>query len=93
MLEDETFESMLTVLDDYGLHARPAASLARTAQNFKSEIRLSAGMHSADAKSILDILSLAAVRNTELKLSCRGEDAAAAGAALSALFKNKFLQG
>jgi phosphotransferase system HPr (HPr) family protein len=80
------FTVKVAVLDDYGLHARPAAILARTAQLFKAESRLICGENSADAKSILDILALAASRNTELILECRGEDAASAGATLLRLF-------
>lgn len=86
----DTFTATVTILDDYGLHARPAANLAKTAQNFNSEIRLISGEHSADAKSILDILALAAGRDTELVLECCGEDAAQAGEALLRLFQAKF---
>lgn len=86
----EVFTASVTVLDDFGLHARPAASLARVAQEFKSDIRLLSGQSSADVKSILDVLSLAAGKNEQLTLECRGEDAQAAGAALSRLFQNKF---
>jgi phosphotransferase system HPr (HPr) family protein len=84
------FTAKVAVLDDYGLHARPAATLARTAQMFRAETRLICGENSADAKSILDILALAASRNTELILECRGEDAASAGAALFRLFQPGF---
>ena len=88
--EAESFSAVVTIMDDYGLHARPAANLARTAQSFKSEIRLISGEQVADAKSILDILSLAANRNTELTLECLGEDAPAAGETLLKLFQAKF---
>lgn len=86
----EVFAATVTVLDDFGLHARPAANLARLAQNFEAEISLCAGSQSADAKSILDILSLAAARDTELKLTCRGRDALGAGEALVKLFEARF---
>ncbi|MDL2285567.1 HPr family phosphocarrier protein [Desulfovibrio sp. OttesenSCG-928-F07] len=85
-----TFAATVTVLDDFGLHARPAASLAKTAQSFECSITLSLGEQCADAKSILDILSLAAARNSTLTISCNGIDAKNAGEALIKLFEARF---
>lgn len=90
----EEFAAKVTVMDDFGLHARPAANLARLAQNFEAEISIRAGAQTADAKSILDILALAAARDTELSIICRGKDAKGAGEALVRLFESRFeLQG
>ncbi len=86
----ETFSATVLVLDDFGLHARPAANLAKTAQAFKSEITLGAGGQTADAKSILDILALAASRNTKLTLHCQGSDAQEAGESILKLFEARF---
>ncbi|MDR2503389.1 MAG: HPr family phosphocarrier protein [Deltaproteobacteria bacterium] len=88
--ETQVFTGTVTVLGDWGLHARPAASLARTSQGFTAEVRLNAGDRSADAKSILDILNLAAGSRTELMLTCRGADAHEAGDAISRLFASGF---
>lgn len=85
-----SFQATVTVLADFGLHARPAANLAKLAQNFKSDIRLRCGDQCVDAKSILDILSLAAQKDTELVLECHGEDAPHAGQALIDLFNTQF---
>jgi phosphocarrier protein len=87
--EEGIFSATVTVLDYFGLHARPAASLARAAQSFKAEISLCAGERTADAKSMLEILSLAAARDTRLLLQCRGADAGAAGEALVRLFASR----
>lgn len=86
----ELCATRVTVLDDLGLHARPAANLAKIAQNFESDIFLHLDGQSADAKSILDILSLAAARNSELELVCRGKDAKGACEALARLFESRF---
>lgn len=87
---NEVFAATVTVLDDFGLHARPAANLAKIAQNFESEISIGTKEQKADAKSILDLLSLAAARDTELKITCRGKDAQGAGEALVRLFESRF---
>ena len=68
-------EKTLVIRDKLGLHARPAARLAQTAQQFQSDITLANGDRIVNAKSILDVLSLAAGQGTPLVLCCTGEDA------------------
>ena len=63
------------VRNELGLHARPAARLAQEAQKFDADISLVQGEQEVDAKSILDILSLAAGRGCTLTVKTRGEDA------------------
>lgn len=74
------------VHNELGLHARPAAKLAQAAQQYESRITLEYDDTVADAKSILDILSLAAGRGASLTLRCSGEDARKAADTLEALF-------
>lgn len=90
MNQPENFTATVTVLDDYGLHARPAANLAKVAQSFQADITLRTEGQSADAKSILDILALAAGRNAEVTLECSGADAEHAGETIVRLFQSKF---
>jgi phosphotransferase system HPr (HPr) family protein len=52
--------TVLTVPEDVGLHARPAALLARALQWYHSEITLRCRRRSANGKSILAILTLRA---------------------------------
>jgi len=83
MTLDETRESTETfthtqqvlVRNELGLHARPAGKLAQEAQKFAAEIFLAVGNQQVDAKSILDILTLAAGRGSELQILARGDDA------------------
>lgn len=74
------------IRDELGLHARPAARLAQTAQQFRSRITLEYEDTAVDAKSILDILSLAAGRGASLTLRCKGSDADRAAKALEEVF-------
>ena len=74
------------VHNELGLHARPAAKLAQAAQQYQSQITLEYDDMVADAKSILDILSLAAGRGASLTLRCSGEDAGRAAENIEALF-------
>lgn len=78
------------VASENGLHARPAGRLAQEAQSFESAIVLIHDDQEADAKSILDILTLAAEPGHVLELRAAGSDAEEALARLEQLFKNKF---
>jgi phosphocarrier protein len=80
----------VVVSSENGLHARPAGRLAQEAQTFDSEITLVANDQAVDAKSILDILTLAAGPGNMVELRARGADAEAALDRLEALFLNKF---
>lgn len=82
-------EVVVFIRDELGLHARPAAKLAQAAQQFESSISLEYENMTADAKSILDILSLAAGRGAALTLKCNGADADSAARTLKDLFSQE----
>ncbi|MBQ3060798.1 MAG: HPr family phosphocarrier protein [Desulfovibrio sp.] len=69
-----------------GLHARPAARLAQEAQRHASDILLICDNGEADAKSMLDVLSLSPDPDAELTLLASGPDARAALEALARFF-------
>ncbi|MBR9912730.1 MAG: phosphoenolpyruvate--protein phosphotransferase [Gammaproteobacteria bacterium] len=72
----------ISIPNQYGLHARPAAVLANLAKQFRAEIRLQRGADSADAKSVLSLMELGVAYQDRIRLVARGDDA---GAALGAL--------
>ncbi|MDR3205052.1 MAG: HPr family phosphocarrier protein [Deltaproteobacteria bacterium] len=73
-----------------GLHARAAAKLATVAGNFKSAVVLSKDELEADARSILSLLSLGCGYNSEVVVTCAGEDSKACLAALTEVIDKKF---
>lgn len=85
-------EVTLAVKNELGLHARAAARLVRTANRFQSNLRLERldNSASADAKSILNVLMLAAGGGTELRAIAEGQDETEAIAALAGLFATGF---
>jgi len=85
-------ERIVTVVGDLGLHARAAAKLVRVASRFQSNVRLSRvdGGTSANAKSVLSVLMLAANRGTELHATAEGADEEEALQAVSTLFSAGF---
>lgn len=78
------------MLNEQGLHARPAAKLAQAAQKFDASITIGMGSQAVDAKSILDILTLAAGHGTNLEIRAKGADACRALETLADMFKNRF---
>jgi phosphotransferase system enzyme I (PtsI) len=85
-------EQTVEVTSRLGLHARAAANLVRVASRFNSKLTLQRpeGGLQADAKSILDILTLAASYGTALKLVANGDDENEALAAVAGLFARAF---
>jgi phosphocarrier protein len=85
-------ERIVIVTNRLGLHARAAAHLVRTANMYQSTVILERvdGNGSADAKSILNVLMLAASQGTELRVSADGDDAENAVEAIARLFTDGF---
>ncbi len=80
------------ISNELGLHFRAAAIIVRTAKGFRSQISLSCGKASADARSVLDLLTLAATKGSQVSVSAEGEDAAEAVEALGRLIRRNFAE-
>lgn len=78
------------VVNRLGLHARAAAKLVGTATRFASTLSVSREGRSADAKSIMAVMMLAATRGHTVSLTADGPDEAAALDALTDLFAERF---
>lgn len=83
-------EVTIKLLNRTGLHARPAALFVQTASKFKSDILVRKNERSANAKNILEVLSLGAEYGDTITIIANGEDAKEAIEALIDLIKNKF---
>ncbi len=85
MLEQE-----IKIINKLGLHARASAKLVSTAGRFSSRIEVEFGSHTADAKSIMSVMMLAASVGSVVTLRTDGEDEQAAMDAMTALINNYF---
>jgi len=83
-------ERRVSIVNPQGLHARPADMFVRLANRFSSDVQVVKGNERVDGKSILSILTLAAVQGTELTIAARGSDAQAATDALADLIVTGF---
>ena len=82
----------VVVINPQGLHARPTDAFARLALRFQSQIELVKESERVDGKSILSILTLAAMEGTKLSIEATGSDADEALEALAALFTRTFAE-
>ena len=83
-------ETSVIITNQVGLHARPARLLVQTAAQFRSQIQLRHGEKTANAKSILGVLTLGAVLGDTITLHAEGEDAEEALKILADLVNHKF---
>ena len=83
---EKTITAEVIVQDRHGLHLRCASELARLAGGFASALHLTNGRRTADAKSMLGLITLAAVHGTRLRVTARGNDAAEAMSAVRDYF-------
>lgn len=80
----------LEIINRLGLHARACAKMVKTAARFESTITLSDGKSSADAKSIMHLMMLAASQGTRITLSAEGSDSDQAIGAIRQLIQDRF---
>ena len=77
-----------TVNNQTGLHLRPAGILCRTAMLYKSHIALTFGSTTANAKSVLSVLSAGVKAGDLVEITCEGEDEQEAMEAMVKLFES-----
>jgi len=83
-------EMIIRILNEQGLHARPASILVKAANKFKSTVSIVHSTGVANGKSIINIMSLGLKKNEEIKIITEGTDEKEAMEALVSLVKNKF---
>ncbi len=83
----------IVVSNKLGLHARPAMQFVDVANQFESKVTVHKGGEEpgeADGKSVMQMIILAAVEGTPLRIDADGPDAPAAVEKLVELFETKF---
>jgi phosphocarrier protein len=80
----------LEIKNRLGLHARAAASLVQTVNRFSAQVILSKDGQTADGRSIMGILTLAAPQGSKILVEASGEDAEQAVRAIERLIDKKF---
>lgn len=78
------------VINDLGMHARPAARIAQMAMEAEQGIWLSDGSTRADAASIIDVLTLCAAKGSRIQIQAESHKDAAVLERIKAFFDNGF---
>jgi len=68
-------ERKFTIVDEMGLHARPATVLVNTAGKFAADIVLNYNGKSVNLKSIMGVMSLGVPHNADIVVTADGDDA------------------
>jgi phosphotransferase system HPr (HPr) family protein len=88
-----TASAEVPILHPSGLHARPAAAFVRIAGRFRAAIRVAHAGKEADAKSILEVLTLGVRAGSVVRITAEGDDAHEAVRALVDLARSRFEPG
>lgn len=80
----------VTLNNETGLHARPASIIAKIAMKYNCEINLIVDDKKIKAKSPLAIMSAGIKENTEIEITCDGEDENQALKEITEAFENNF---
>jgi phosphocarrier protein len=87
---NNTATRKVTVLNPAGLHARPSLAVSQTVKKSRSRVTIQSRTQTVDGGDILQLLSLGAVRGTELTLSAAGPDAEEVLESLARQFADRF---
>jgi len=85
-------QAVVTLLNKVGLHARTATLFVQLASEFNSNVVVKKDGKEANAKSILDVLSLGAEHGDVIGIEADGDDGEKAVETLVELVKNRFYE-
>jgi len=78
------------ILNQLGIHARPAALIVKASSRFISTITIEKDGNSVSGKSIMGLMTLEASFGSKLRVTIEGEDAEEAMDELIRLFNSRF---
>lgn len=84
------FSRNVTIVNQYGIHARPAALIVKTASRFDADVFVEKDSNRVSGKSIMGLMTLEASLGTILKVIAEGPDAEQVLDELVALITGKF---
>ena len=91
-MAEETLSKKFKVLNEYGIHARPAALLVKAAGKYECDIFMEKDGNKVSCKSIMGLMTIEGYPGSELLVTASGDDAAAAMEEIEDLFVNKFYE-
>lgn len=83
-------QDAVTIVNKYGLHARPAAEFVKLANRFRADVWIRKDEVEVSGKSIMGVMMLAAECGSVVHVRAAGDDAREAVDALGELIRNRF---
>jgi phosphocarrier protein HPr len=83
-------EKTVKIVNNAGLHTRPAATIVKLASKYKCEFFISKDGLNINGKSIIGVMTLAAEMGSELLLTFEGDDEKEASEEISDYFNRGF---
>lgn len=83
-------QKTLTIKNELGLHARSAAMIVRALEGCRSQVSLERDGIRVDARSLLDILTLGAPKDSRIVVRADGDDAREAVESIERLVDSRF---
>jgi phosphocarrier protein HPr len=80
----------IEIKNKLGLHARAAALLVQTVNRFSSQVSIVKDGQTADGRSIMGVLTLAATQGSKIQVEAVGDDAEQTVKAIEKLIDKRF---
>ena len=84
-------QNSYVIIDETGIHARPATMLVQTASKFDSDVQLEYNGKKVNLKSIMGVMSLGVGKGAEITIYAEGADEKEAIAAISEVLSKEGL--
>ncbi len=91
-MADEILIKKFKVINEYGIHARPAALIVRAAGKYECDIFIEKDGNKVSCKSIMGLMTIEGYPGSTMQVSASGTDAQEALAEIEELFVNKFYE-
>lgn len=82
----------LAILNQYGIHARPAAMFVKTASKYEADVTVEKDNIRISGKSIMGLMTMEASCGTKIRITAEGVDADQALDELQKLVEHKFYE-
>ncbi len=91
-MADKTLVKDFKVINEYGIHARPAALIVKAAGKYECDIFIEKDGNKVSCKSIMGLMTIEGYPGSTMRVSASGADAREALAEIEELFVNKFYE-
>ncbi len=91
-MADQTLVKKFKVINEYGIHARPAALIVKAAGKYECDIFMEKDGNKVSCKSIMGLMTIEGYPGCTMQVTASGSDAHDALSEIEELFVNKFYE-